>query len=56
MRYDAIMEQFWIFQNSEYARFLHRQAMHKVLNMPEYGWTMPYSKVLNMPSQRFTGF
>ena len=31
---DAIMEGFWIFQNSEYARFQGMQALHKVLNMP----------------------
>ena len=37
MRRDAIMEEFWIFQASEYARFLHKQALHKVLKMPEYG-------------------
>ena len=34
---DIIMEGFWIFQDSEYVRFLHMQALHKVLNMPEYG-------------------
>ena len=37
MRRNAIMERFWIFQDSEYARVLHMQALHKVLNMPEYG-------------------
>ena len=37
MRQDAIMEEFWIFQSSEYLRFLHMQGLHKVLNMPEYG-------------------
>ena len=37
MRRDAIMEEFCIFQEFEYARFLHIQALHKVLNMPEYG-------------------
>ena len=35
MRRDAIMEGLWIFQDSEYARFLHMQALHKVLNMAE---------------------
>ena len=40
----------------EYARFLRMQALHKVLNMPEYGWIMPHDRVLNMPGQRFTGF
>ena len=33
MRQDAIMEGFWMFQNSEYARYLHMQALHKVLNI-----------------------
>ena len=56
MRRDAIIEGFWIFQGSEYARFLSMQALHKVLHMPEYGWVMSYGKVLNMPGQRFTGF
>ena len=41
MRGDAIIEGFWIFQDSEYARFLRTQALHKVLNVP---------------GQRFTGF
>ena len=36
MRRDAIMEGFWISQDSEYARFLQMQASHKVLNMSEY--------------------
>ena len=40
MRRDAIMEGFWIFQDSKYARFLQMQVLHKVLNMPEYGWKM----------------
>ena len=52
MRPDAIMQEFWIFQDSEYARFLHMQALHKVLNMTEknaswqgskYGWSTFYS-------------
>ena len=34
---EAIMEEFSIFQDSEYARFLHMQELRKVLNMPEYG-------------------
>ena len=34
MRRHAIMEWFWIFQDSECARFLHMQALHKFLNMP----------------------
>ena len=45
MRQDAIMEGFWIFQDSKYARFLRMQALPKVLNMPEYGWIMPYMVV-----------
>ena len=32
---DVIMEEFWIFQDSEYARFLHMQAVYRVLNMVE---------------------
>ena len=32
---DASVEGFWIFQFSKYAKFLHMQALHKVLNMPE---------------------
>ena len=53
---DAIMEGFWIFQDSEYPRFLLIQALLKVLNMPEYGWIMPSGGVLNMPGLRFEGF
>ena len=41
MRRDAIMEGFWIFHDLEYAKLLHMQELHKVLNMPEYGWLMP---------------
>ena len=52
MRWDAIMEEFWIFQDSEYATFLHMQALLKILNMPEYR----YGRVLNMPGQHITGF
>ena len=33
---DAVMEGFRIFQDFKYAKFLHMQALHKVLNMPEY--------------------
>ena len=36
-RWNTIMEGFRIFQDSEYMRFLHMQALHKVLNMPENG-------------------
>ena len=32
------------------------QELHKILNMPVYGWIMPYSRVLNIRGQRFTGF
>ena len=34
MRQNAIMEGLWIFQDSEYARFLNMQVLHKVLDMP----------------------
>ena len=37
MRREAIMEEFRIFQDSEYARFLHMQELGKVVNLPEYG-------------------
>ena len=37
MRLDAIMTGFGILQDSQYARFLHMQGLHKVKNMPEYG-------------------
>ena len=40
MGWDAITEGFWIFQNPKYSRFLHVQALRKVLNMPEYAWIM----------------
>ena len=33
---DEILEGFWIFQDSEYTKFLRMLAFHKVLNMPEY--------------------
>ena len=51
MRRDAIMEGFRIFQDSEYARFLRMQASDKLLNIAEYGWIMPYGRVLNTPGQ-----
>ena len=51
--YDITMKRFRIFQDSKYVRFLHMQALLKVLNMPEYGWMMPYGRVLNMCGQRF---
>ena len=40
MPQDAIMEELWIFQDSEYTRFLYMQTLHKVLNVSEYGWIM----------------
>ena len=46
---DAIVEEFWIFHSSEYARFLYVQTLHKVLNMPEDGWIIANDSVLNMP-------
>ena len=56
MHQDAIMEEFWIFQYSEYARLLHMPALHRVLSMTEYGQIIPYGRVLNIPGRRFTGF
>ena len=50
----GIMEGFWVFHDFEYADFLRMQALRKVLNMPGYGWIVPYGRVLNMPGQRFT--
>ena len=39
---DAVMKWFWIFQDLNiYAKFLHMQALHRVLNMSGYGWIMP---------------
>ena len=52
---DIIMDGFRISQDSEYVGFLHMQALHKILNMPEYGWMMPYGRVLSMSGQRLTG-
>ena len=50
MRWDAIIKEFWIFQDSEYARFLRMQALHKVLNMPGQRFTVLNKlTVLNMP-------
>ena len=40
MRGDAIVEGFWIFHYSEYAKFQHMQLLRKVPNMPKYGWIM----------------
>ena len=56
MRRDTTMEEFWIFQDSEYDRGLHMRALDKVLNMCKYGWIMPYDKVLYMSGLRLTGF
>ena len=53
---EVIMEGFWIYQDSYYARFLRMQALHEVLNMPEYRWMMLYDRVLDMLGQRFAGF
>ena len=36
--YGRVLEGFWISQDSKYTGFLHMQALHKVLNMPECGW------------------
>ena len=33
MGWDTITEGFWIFQDSKDTRFLHMQALHKVLNI-----------------------
>ena len=35
MSRDAIMEEFWIFQEWKDDMFLHRQALDKILNMAE---------------------
>ena len=62
MHWDAIMEWFWIFKDSKYARFLHTQTLHKVLNVPEYGWIIPEKTVLTIAKlwmclvKSFTGF
>ena len=37
MRRDAVMEDFWIFQDSKYARVTNIKVLHKVLNLPGYG-------------------
>ena len=43
---DAVIEDFWIFQDSKYTRFLHMQGLQKVLNMAEYNWIMSEWTVL----------
>ena len=57
MHQDAIMEGLRIFQDIECARFLHMQALHKVLNMAELTDALincsGYRRVLNMPDQSF---
>ena len=40
MRGSAIMEGYWVFHDSEYARFPHMQALHKVSSMLKYGLIM----------------
>ena len=63
-KYERVLNVHWgviiqepsIFQDSKYAMFLHKQALHKVLNMPKYGWIIPHGMVLNMPCQRFKEF
>ena len=41
MCWDVAMKGFWKFQDFEYVMFLHMQVLHKILNMPGYGWIMP---------------
>ena len=48
MHWNVIMEGLWIFQDSEYDKILHMQALQKVLNMSEYRWIMPEQTVLIM--------
>ena len=43
---DAVIEDFWIFQDPKYTRFLHMQGLQKVLNMAEYNWIMSEWTVL----------
>ena len=54
IRRDETIEGFWIFQDSEYTKFLRMQVLFKVLNMSKYAWIMPYDRVnepqvVNMP-------
>ena len=35
-KYAHDMPKFWIAQSSDYGRVLNMQALHSVLNMPEY--------------------
>ena len=36
MHWDIIIEEFLVYRDSEYLRFLHMQALKKVLNTPTY--------------------
>ena len=50
-----------LWKASEYSKILSAsclcmQALHKVLNMLEYGWIMPYGRVLNMLGNASQGF
>ena len=38
VRLDAIIEGFWTFHNCQHTRLIHMLGLHKVLNIPEYGW------------------
>ena len=42
-----------MFQDAEYTRFLRMQALHKVVNMPEYVWEMRYDRVLYARSRYY---
>ena len=44
---DAIMKGFWIFQDSEYSRFLHVRRLHKAPNIAEYDCS-DFGRFLNM--------
>ena len=61
MRRSAIMEEFWIFQDSDYPRFLHMQELQKVLNVWIWlnnAWINCFSNgwVLDIPGQVSQGF
>ena len=43
MRWVAITKKFWIYQGSEYARFLQMQTLYNVQNVPKYGKIISYS-------------
>ena len=38
MHWDIAIMELW--KGSEYAMFLQRQVLHKILNMPQNGWIM----------------